>query len=119
MVQVGEDKQCRRSLHTGYHVVRSEGILRIYFTASDMPVQEDVIMRGVLVRKNKLYRELCVERICDKHEAESDLEASNQVLQSGNRHLANWQFGKKGPRRSVEFEVVTTCRSGRLQGASV
>ena len=116
LIQVEENKKCRRSLNTGYHVVRSEGTLRIYFTVAGMPVQDDMIMRGVLVRKNKLYRGLCVERVCEKHEAEMDQDNISQVLQGGNEHLGNWQFGKTGPRRSVEFKVGTTCMLGKLQG---
>ena len=74
--------------------------MRIYFTATGIPVEEPMTMRGVLVRKNELYRALCVERICEMHEAETDPEARNQVLQAGAGQKGCWQFGEKGPRRS-------------------
>ena len=117
IIQVEENSRCRKSLHTGYHIVRGEGNMRIYFTATGIPVEEPMTMRGVLVRKNELYRALCVERICEMHEAEADPEARNQVLQAGAGQKGCWQFGEKGPRRSIGFEVGMSSRLGSLQGS--
>jgi len=104
-LKVIENQLCKFSKYTGWHLQRSTGMMKMRVACRGLRTRGPVVVRAVLVRKNETYRHFGVDRVCDHHRKEVSWETREHVLQAAPGMEGLWQFGDRGPRRSLVFLV--------------
>jgi len=104
-LKVIENQLCKFSKYTGWHLQRSTGMMKMRLTFRGLRTRGPVVVRALLVRKDETYRHFGVDRVCDHHRKEVAWEAREHVLQAAPGMEGLWQYGDRGPRRSLVFLV--------------
>ena len=116
--KIEQNQRCRFSKYTGWHLQSSTGLMTIKLTFKDLPTRPPgpLLVRAVLVRKNKTYRHYGVDQICKKHRKEVPTENWENVLQAAPGLEGRWKYGAKGPRSSICFNIGNPNQeSGHLE----
>jgi len=114
--KVMENQLCKYSKYTGWHLQRSTGMMKIKLSFRSILAQGPMLVRALLVRKDETYRHFGVDRICENHMKEVELESRHHVLQAAPGLEGMWQFGSGGPRHSLCFFVgIPHPETGNLE----
>ena len=81
-VQVDPNRRCVRSDNTGYHLVRSTGILRLRVMVKGLDPEIPLTVRGMLVRAKEEFRGIPVSFVCNNHANEAGAAGRQYVLQA-------------------------------------
>lgn len=104
-----ENRMCKFSKHTGWHLKRSEGMMKIKISlrTSDLVHEDQMIIRALLVRKDETYRHFGIDTICKNHRGEVDPGSINHVLQAAPGLDGRWGYETQGLRNSLYFLINT------------
>ena len=103
--RIVENPKCRYSSFTGWHIERSSGTINIEVDLFNLALKKPLLIRAVLIRKNEMYRQYGVDRICEKHKREVNYDSQHQVLQPPPDYKGPWKYGVGGPRNSIIFII--------------
>lgn len=98
---------CARSPHTGYHLEREKGRMRLKVTCETTTTNRKLKIRAVLLRAHKKYRHIVVDKVCHKHVGNCPNGTEDQVLSPAEMG-EGIAFGDcKDTRKSVTWTVQT------------
>ena len=80
---IEDNKFCKLSKHTGWHIRSGQGEMKIKICTKTAELNEDLIIRTTLVRKNLAFRQYGINKICEKHKKTMNDITDNNVLQPG------------------------------------
>ena len=112
---IQEDRFCKYSKHTGWHLQRGTGTMKIKIYLKNIKSTSPLFIRAVLVRKDASYRHFIIDQVCEKHRKKGYQDKNEHVLQAGPGQEGIWQFGWTGPRKSVCFDIGKPNADGFIQ----
>ena len=116
MFKIFENQFCKFSKFTGWHLQRSQGIMKINMKFHKLPASTGPLRVGaILVRKDETYRHFGVDKICENHRKEVGAELAGHVLQPAPGLDSVAYLDSDGQRNSVCFQIGRPNPSGQLE----
>ena len=103
---INENKNCKRSLHTGVHLKITTGVLQLHLA---MRAPSDIFegqVRCVLVRNNPAYTDFPVDTICYKHKGNVTTPGMEHHVLQASEAINGQCWHEEGRRKSVIFAMT-------------
>ena len=111
IISIKETGICKRSLFTGWHVMRARGLMMMIIKSKHLGLGR--IVRLSIKRKHPDFSSFPINRICEKHQADSPFNQDN-VLQPGPNE-DNWIFDHSGSHKSIVYFLNENQSSKRVE----
>ena len=99
IINIKETGICKRSLFTGWHVMRARGLMMMVIKSKHLGLKS--IIRLSIKRQHPDFSSFPIDRVCQKHQADVPFDP-NHVLQPGPNEN-NWIFESSGSHKSIVY----------------
>ena len=104
---IQENRHCKLSLYTGYHIRRKTGIMRIEVTTSNANGLGTLSLRCQLERRNRDLDRHPIQEICPKHQMDSQRNRMAHVLQAAVSETEPHKYETTEGRSSIVYIMRT------------